>query len=274
MSPQIILVTGCSSGIGRSLIIEGAKRGHIMLASAPASSLLADIPDQAHAKYVIDVCDEATIAAAVSHIVAKHGRIDVLVNNAGYLQAGPVERVPAEKVEQQFAVNVFGQLSMIRHVAPVMRSAGKGRILNIASLMGLVSLPMAGIYSASKFAVEGFSDALRMELKPFGVDVVLVEPGFIKTNLAANARAHTDTQETTDASNPYHSLYAATEAKAEKTSAIEGSAEDVCRVVLAAIETESPKPRYKVTAVGKLLPVLRNILPSRVFDQMVISMMT
>ncbi|CAH0991742.1 3-phenylpropionate-dihydrodiol/cinnamic acid-dihydrodiol dehydrogenase [Sinobacterium norvegicum] len=274
MNAKIILITGCSSGIGKATVEHAASRGHTVLASAPAAELLDDIPDQAAAKYVIDVCDEASISHAVASAIETYGRIDVLINNAGYCQAGPVELVSAEKAQRQFAVNVLGPLAMIRHVTPHMRQAGSGCIINLSSLMGMMSLPLLGIYSASKHAVEGFNDSLRMELKDFNIDVVLVEPGFIKTNLTATAIEQSDAGWLQDDSNPYRELLASSEKKSADIGPIEGQASDVAEVLVKALESRSPKARYKVTAVGKLLPLIAKIMPAKWLDRLLMQMMT
>ncbi len=201
MKTKTILITGCSSGIGKATVEYAAARGHTVLASAPRKDLLADIPDQAAAKYIIDVCVEDSIRTAIEAATAQFGAIDVLINNAGYCQAGPVELVSADKIERQFQVNVFGPLALIRHVAPLMRANGGACIINLSSMLGLLGMPIMGIYSASKHAVEG-------------------------------------------------------------------KAIDVARVITKALESRSPRARYKVTGLGKLLPLLVRCLPVRLTDRM------
>lgn len=271
---KVILITGCSSGIGKATSELAASRGHTVVATVPNESLFPDVPDNVAARYVIDVCDEATIAIAVESAVKEFGRIDVLINNAGYCQPGPVEMVSGEKVRKQFDVNVMGPLAMIRHVTPFMRQAGRGCIINIASMLGLMSMPLVGIYASSKFAVEGFSHSLRMELKPFGIDVVLIEPGFINTGFAETAAGQTDHSWRDDASYPYYSLLARSTAKTSEKNVPGANVDDVARVLVTALESEKPRTRYKITAEGKLLPRLANWLPDRWFDSLVMKIMT
>lgn len=268
MSTKTILITGCSSGIGAATVDVAASHGHTVLASAPHADLLTEIPDSAAAKYVIDVCDESTISEAVETIKRDYGTIDILINNAGYCQAGPVELVSAEKVERQFKVNVFGPLAMIRHTAPLLRANGGGRIINVSSMVGLMSMPVMGIYCASKHAVEGFSDSLRMELKDFGIDVVLIEPGWINTNLGSVAADEADYSWRSDPNNPYYARMKKAEENESDTSAIEGKAVDVAKVIVKALEARSPKARYKVTALARILPFLRRILPTNMVDNL------
>jgi len=270
---KVILITGCSSGIGKATVELAASQGHTVLASAPSAELLADIPDQAAVKYVIDVCNESSIASAVAQAATEFGRIDVLVNNAGYCQSGPVEMVSGEKARRQLDVNVLGPLAMIRHVTPVIRKTGDGCIINVSSMFGLMSIPLVGVYAASKYAVEGFSNSLRMELKAFNIDVVLIEPGFINTQLAATAEQESDASWREDHSNPYHELLVGSEAKNTDISAIEGQAIDVARVIVGALESRSPRTRYKVTAMGKLLPRIAHWLPDKWVDSLLLRMM-
>jgi NAD(P)-dependent dehydrogenase (short-subunit alcohol dehydrogenase family) len=267
MKTKTILITGCSSGIGKATVEYAAARGHTVLASAPHIDLLVDIPDQAAAKYVIDVCVEDSIRTAIEAATEQFGAIDVLINNAGYCQAGPVELVSADKVERQFQVNVFGPLALIRHVAPLMRANGGGCIINLSSMLGLLGMPIMGIYSASKHAVEGFSNSLRMELKDFDIDVVLIEPGWINTSLGAVAEQEAEYSWQDDPQNPYYERMTNNDGPSDN-SAIEGKAIDVARVITKVLESRSPRARYKVTRLGKLLPLLVRCLPVRLTDRM------
>lgn len=266
---KIILITGCSSGIGSATVDYAASRGHIVLASAPSEDLLSLIPDTASAKYIIDVTNEQSIADAIALAQQEFGHIDVLVNNAGYCQAGPVELVTAEQVERQFKVNVFGPLAMIRHVAPVMRKNGGGCIVNLSSMLGLLSMPVVGVYAASKHAIEGLSDALRMELSDSSIDVTMIEPGWIKTNLGPVAEQQANYSWRDDPSNPYFERMQRNEGQAKDMSMIEGQAIDVAKKIVTALEAKSPKARYKVTMLATLLPLLRRVLPTSFFDRII-----
>jgi len=273
MNTATILITGCSSGIGHATAEFAAQRGHRVIATAPSKALLAECPDSATARYVLDVCDEASIDAAVSAAEEEVGPIDALVNNAGYCQAGPVELVPGERVEKQFRVNVFGTLATIRRVLPSMRERRRGTIVNLASLFGLMGGPFLGIYVASKHAVEGLSDCLRMEVADFGVRVVIIEPGWIRTKLTETSIEHADPGWQEDPS-PYAPRLQSADAKKDQAGAIEGEPVDVARVILRAIESSSPRARYKVTAFGKVMPVANTLLPAGWMDRILLKTFT
>jgi NAD(P)-dependent dehydrogenase (short-subunit alcohol dehydrogenase family) len=273
MSSLNVLITGCSSGIGHATAELAAERGHRVIATAPSESLLADCPDSASGRYVLDVCDEASIDAAVSAAEEEVGPIDVLVNNAGYCQAGPVELVPAELVEKQFRVNVFGTLATTRRVLPSMRERRSGTIVNLASLFGLMGGPFLGIYVASKHAIEGLSDCLRMEVADFGIRVVIIEPGWIRTKLTETSIEHADPGWQEEPS-PYAARLQSADAKKDQAGAIEGEPLDVAHVILRAIESDSPRARYKVTGFAKAMPVVNNILPAGWMDRLLLKAFT
>ncbi len=176
---QVVLITGCSTGIGRNLAQRRAGAGYTVAATARNLESLDDL--QVALKLPLDITQPESIQQAVDCVLQGFGRIDVLVNNAGYAQQGAVEEVSDEQIQKMFEVNVYGALRMIRAVAPVMRQQKSGHIINISSVGGKLVLPANGPYSASKFALEALSDALRYELRPFGIRVALIEPGSIKT---------------------------------------------------------------------------------------------
>jgi NAD(P)-dependent dehydrogenase (short-subunit alcohol dehydrogenase family) len=194
-------------------------------------------------KLALDVTDSRSVQAAIAATLQRHGRIDVLVNNAGYAVRGAIEEVPDAAVRAMFDVNVFGVLRMFRAVAPVLRRQGAGRIVTISSVAGKMSTPGNGTYSASKFAVEALSDALRLELAPFGVFVSLVEPGAIETNFDQTAQQHSEVILANTAS-PYRALYATSERVSTSMRKKRTGPDAVARVVQHAIEDRSPKARY------------------------------
>lgn len=174
---DVVLVTGASTGIGRETARRLVAAGYRVFGTSRKGG-----PDFDGVEHVaLDVCDDASVEAAVAGVVARAGRIDVLVNNAGYLEAGAVEEVPLDRARAQLETNLFGVARMIRAVLPAMRARRSGRIVTVSSLAGLVPVPFWGWYNASKFAVEGLCETLRQEVSPFGVHVSLVEPGAIKT---------------------------------------------------------------------------------------------
>lgn len=179
---KIILITGASSGIGYDAAATLAQQGHRVYAAARRTALME--PLKAFGVHILkmDVTDEASMREGVRAVVQSEGRIDVLVNNAGYGFFGAIENVPMEEARRQLEVNVFGLARLTQLVLPYMRERGSGRIINTSSIAGKMVLYLGGWYHVSKYAVEAFSDALRIETKPFGIDVVMIEPGGIKTD--------------------------------------------------------------------------------------------
>ena len=177
--PQVVLITGASSGIGLATAELMARRGWHVAATARDVTALEGLPHVA--AFPLDVTSESSMKSAVAGIVSRFGGIDVLVNNAGYGVFGPLEGTPFEEVERQLRTNLFGSIAMIRHVMPIMRAAGRGTIVNISSIGGRTAAPFASLYHASKFAIEGFSESFRYEAALHGIRVKLVEPGHFKT---------------------------------------------------------------------------------------------
>ena len=240
---QVVLITGCSTGIGRDLAGRLAQSGYAVVATARKAETLDAVP--AALKLPLDVTKPESVHEAVECTLERFGRIDVLVNNAGYAVRGAVEEVPVEQVQQMFDVNVFGTLRMIREVAPHMRRQGSGRIVNLSSIAGRLATPVNGAYSASKYAVEALSNSLRWELAPFGIQVVLIEPGSIKTQFLDTAEAHTQ-DILSDPASAYQTLYRqSAQATASMSRGAPGPAA-VSRVIQGAIEAPRPKARYLV----------------------------
>ena len=183
---MVILVTGASSGIGYDVAKALALKGHTVYAAARRVALMEPLREFGVTPVPLDVCDEASVAACL----AVTGPLDVLVNNAGFGYLGPIEAVPMEEARRQLEVNIFGLARLCQLVLPGMRSRGRGRIINMGSAMGKAAMLFGGWYNVSKFAVEAFSDALRIEMQPFGIDVVLIEPGGIRTAWGGIAADH------------------------------------------------------------------------------------
>ncbi len=184
---KALLITGCSTGIGRATAERLARAGHTVYATARREEAVEDLRAAGCVTLALDVCDEASMSAAVDRVVAEHGAVGVLVNNAGYSQSGAIETVAMEDVRRQFETNVFGLIRMSQLVLPGMREQGRGRIVNISSMGANFTFPGGGIYHATKYAVEAISDALRFEVKGFGVDVVVIQPGLIRTTFGETA---------------------------------------------------------------------------------------
>ncbi len=249
---HVVLITGCSTGIGRDLAQRLTGSGYTVVATARRAETLVDLP--AALKLPLDVTQPESVNQAIECVLQRFGRIDVLVNNAGYALRGAVEEISDEQVRQMFDVNVSGVLRMIRAVAPHMRQQRAGRIINIGSISGKLSTPVNGTYSATKFALEALSDALRLELAPFGIQVVLIEPGSIKTHFADAAQARAQAI-LANPSSPYQPLYQQDQYVMTTMRRHEPGPEVVSQVIQQAIEVSRPKARYLVAVPfsGKLV---------------------
>jgi NAD(P)-dependent dehydrogenase (short-subunit alcohol dehydrogenase family) len=269
---RAVLITGCSSGIGRATAERLAARGWRVYATARDVGKIKDLADRGCMVLPLDVTDEASMRDAVGEVERREGAVGIIVNNAGYSQSGAVESVPMEKVRRQFETNVFGLVRMCQLVLPGMRRQGWGRIVNISSMGGRLTFPGGGNYHATKYAVEAISDALRFEVAGFGVGVVVVEPGLIRTGFADAA---TGSMEEATAGGPYASFDAAV-AKAVRDNyergpflKLGGGPETVAATIERAITADRPRARYAVTPSAHLFIGLRRLLPDRAWDALV-----
>src|SRR5918911_4682162 len=268
---RAVLITGCSTGIGRATAERLAGRGHTVYATARKPESIADLEEKGCRTLALDVTDEDSMRAAVAAVEEAEGAVGALVNNAGYSQSGAIEDVPMESVRRQFETNVFGLLRMCQLVLPGMRREGSGRIVNLSSMGGKLVFPGGGIYHATKHAVEAISDALRFEVRNFGIGVSIIEPGLIKTEFGHAASTSID--QGTSADGAYADF---NRQVAEKTlDAYEGSMarmaagpDAVAKVIERAITSRRPRPRYLVTAGARVLLVTRRMLPDRGWDLM------
>jgi NAD(P)-dependent dehydrogenase (short-subunit alcohol dehydrogenase family) len=274
-APSVVLVTGCSSGIGRATAEHLAGLGHVVVATARRVADIADLETRGCRTLALDVTDEASSRAAVGATLAAHGRIDVLINNAGYSQSGAVESVPVERARAQFETNVFGLLQLTQLVLPGMRARRGGRIINVSSMGGRLVFPGGGVYHASKYAVEALSDALRYELRPFGVHVVLIEPGLIKTRFADTVGAHMGDDEADEASdlgraygefNAYVRRGTRTAYERGPMARMAGAPEDVARTIARAMTAARPRARYTVAVSATVFLTLRRWLGDAGWD--------
>jgi NAD(P)-dependent dehydrogenase (short-subunit alcohol dehydrogenase family) len=266
MDQPVAIVTGGSSGIGESVCRALQGAGFTVYAAARRMDQMASLAAAGMKIVKVDVTDDGSLVALVEQVVAETGRIDVLVNNAGYGSYGALEDVPMDEARRQFDVNVFGLARLTQLVLPHMRSRRSGRIVNISSMGGKIYEPMGSWYHSTKFAVEGLSDSLRMELRPFGIQVVLIEPGAIKTEWAGisadNVRARS-------AGGPYAKqagqVGAVLDAGAGETA--RGSDPSVVAdAVVKAATARRPRTRYAIGLGAKPLILLRRVLPDRGFD--------
>jgi NADP-dependent 3-hydroxy acid dehydrogenase YdfG len=266
MASKAVLITGCSTGIGRKTAEHLAKRGWTVYATARRPESIADLEGKGCKTLALDVTDEESMRAAVTAVEEAEGAVGVLVNNAGYSQSGAVEEVPLDQVRRQFETNVFGLLRMCQLVLPGMRKQRFGKIVNVSSMGGRLVFPGGGIYHGTKFAVEAISDAMRWEVRGFGVDVILIEPGLIKTEFGETA-AHS-VNEATPSDGPYaefNQLIAATTAGAYEGRMGTGP-EAVAKRIEKAISRRRPGARYPVTLGARALLGVRKVLPARGWD--------
>jgi len=275
MSKKIILVTGASSGIGRDVAIKLAKQGHEVYGGARRIDKLKELEKFGVHPMNLDVTDTESAKHVVDSILSKHHRIDILFNNAGFGLYGAIETIPLDKVREQFEVNVFGLANMIKLVLPSMRLNKKGTIINTSSVGGKISTPLASWYHASKFAVEGLSDTLRLELKEFNIDVVLIEPGLIATNFYDIA-IHQIRKYSLNS--PYRDISRRVIYNLGKVGGgkgfIKGSKPDVVtRAVVSAVNSKKPRTRYLVGGGAKTSLFVKNIVSSKSYDSLILSQM-
>jgi len=263
--PETVLLTGCSSGIGRATAAAFRAEGWTTYATARDPDDLTALADDGCHTAALDVTDDGDVARVVDRIADEQGRLDCLVNNAGYGQLGPMEDVPVETVHEQFDVNVYGPHRLTRAALPVMREGDGGTVVNVSSVSGRVSTPGSGVYAGSKFALEAMSDALRGEVAPFDVNVVLVEPGPVDTGFQGRA---TDSAERLPRTDAYDSLYEVI----DDYGAIGGpgpasiSPTAVADAVVNAASCTDPAPRYPVGSLAKVTSLAR-FLPDRWRDR-------
>jgi NAD(P)-dependent dehydrogenase (short-subunit alcohol dehydrogenase family) len=265
---KAVLITGCSTGIGHATALRLVKAGHTVYATARRVDSLADLAAAGAHTLALDVTDEASMAAAVERVTAEQGAVGVLINNAGYSQSGAIETLSMEDLRRQFETNVFGLVRMCQLVLPGMRKQGWGRIVNISSMGANFTFPGGGAYHASKYAVEAISDALRFEVKGFGVDVVVIQPGLIRTEFAATAQTRLAADD-----GPYakfnSSVGAATaEAYAKGPLAkLGGDADSVAKAVEKAITAQHPPIRMRVTPSAHVLVGLNGLMSDGMWDR-------
>jgi len=264
---RVILITGCSTGIGKATALAAAVRGYRVYATARDPESLRDLEGRGQVRALpLDVTDSGSIRGAFATLLGEAGRLDVLVNNAGYGQYGAVEDVTAEEWRREFDVNLFGAIEVTRAALPTMRQARRGTIVNISSVAGKIAIPFAAPYCASKHALEAVSDALRVEVSPFGIRVVVIEPGPIQTRFGERARA--SVARFLGSPGPYSAFYKNAE-RAMDTDFQAGKlpAEAVARVILEAIESPRPKTRYPVGRMARIFIPMRALLSDRLLDR-------
>jgi NAD(P)-dependent dehydrogenase (short-subunit alcohol dehydrogenase family) len=265
MANKVALVTGGSSGIGEATALKLHELGYTTYAAARRVQRMEHLRESGIRPLAMDVTDEESMQSGVKRILAEEGRIDVLVNNAGYGSYGALEDVPLSEARYQFEVNVFGAVRLTQLVLPHMRDQGGGTIINITSMGGKIYTPLGGWYHATKFALEALSDCLRMEVKPFGIDVVVIEPGGIRTEWGGIAA---DKLKEASSGGPYArqadavAASLSSEANARRSSPPTVIADAIAKAVTA----RRPKTRYAVGYGARPIIFMHDVLPDRAFD--------
>ena len=265
---QVILITGASAGMGKEFAKQILKEGHIVYGVARRLDKMNDIRQLGVRVLSMDVTDDASMVQAVDSILEAEGRIDVLINNAGFGSYGAIEDVPMAEARYQLEVNVLGAARLIQLVLPSMRAQQYGRIINISSIGGKMAMPFGGWYHASKFALEALSDSLRSEVEPFGIDVVVIEPGGIKSEWGAIAMTHLEKSSS-------GTVYEAPAKKfASGMAAVDNKIpgpDVIARLVKRAIDAKKPKTRYLGGFMAKPAMLMKKVLSDRMFDKVMMS---
>lgn len=268
MTTKTALVTGASSGIGEATARTLVGRGFTVYGAARRADRLEKLSVDGVRPLVMDVTDEASTTAGIAHIIDETGRIDVLVNNAGYGSYGAIEDVPLDEARAQFDVNVFGAAHLAQLVLPHMRERRSGTIVNITSIGGKIHTPLGGWYHSTKFALEGLSDSLRLEAKPFGIDIVVIEPGGIATEWGAIAAEHLLEVSGDGAyAAPAHAV--ASSLNSEAGVGRNSPPQVIADAIGKAVTARRPKTRYAVGFGARPLLFLRWLLPDRAFDALI-----
>ncbi len=268
---KVILITGASSGIGKETALKLLKEGHIVYGAARRVEKMQDLATAGGYALAMDVTDDAAMQNGVKQIIEEHGRIDVLVNNAGYAIYGSVEETTIDEARRQFEVNIFGLARLTQLVLPYMREKKSGTIINISSMGGKVYFPLGAWYHGTKHALEGWSDSLRLELKQFGINVVIIEPGAIKTEFGDVMAAPMMER---SGQGPYANIARALE-KGVTDSYNKPNASSppsvIAHVISKAIKAGKPKTRYVAGKMAKPMMWIRKYMGDRIYDKAVMS---
>jgi NAD(P)-dependent dehydrogenase (short-subunit alcohol dehydrogenase family) len=273
---QTVLITGATDGLGKAAALLLAERGYRVFAAGRSAEKRAQLDALAKEKKLpletleMDVCDDGSVQRAVASIYQKVGAIDVLINNAGLVYVGAVEDLRLEDWRRQFETNFFGVIRVTQAVLPKMRERRKGRILMMSSVSGFVTPPTQGAYSASKHAIEALGNALRHELFPFNIHTILIQPGYIVTNIQNTAMNLAQSYQEKFKDGPYARIYATYLGSASSTRAkSKTTPEDCARIMLQAIEAPRPKARYGVTSLATFAKCAKWLLTDRMADRLI-----
>lgn len=270
---QTVLITGATDGLGRAAALLLAEKGYRVFAAGRSAEKRAELDRLGASKKLplesleLDVCDDDSVNRAVQQVLQKAGNIDVLINNAGVGLMAVAEELKLDDLRRLYETNIFGLLRVTQAVLPHMRTRKSGRILMLSSVAGILTPPTYGAYSSSKHAVEALSNALRLELYPFNIDVILIEPGYIMTNFQQTAKDLAESYIEGSSASPYAKIYegaiaGATSSRRESKT----TPEDCARVILNAIESGHPKARYTVTPLARWAAFGRRVLPDTLMD--------
>lgn len=267
---KVALITGASAGMGKETSKLLAHNGYTVYGAARRVAQMQDLKNQGVKVLSMDVSDDVSMSKGVEEIIKNEGRIDVLINNAGFGSYGAVEDVAIDDAKYQLQVNVFGLARLIQLVLPYMRKQSFGKIVNVTSIGGKMAAPMGGWYHASKFAVEGLSDSLRLEVKPFGVDVILVEPGGVKTEWQGIAM---DSMLKVSGQTDYQDM--ANKALSVGRNGQKNYAEPsvIAELILKAITAKNPKARYSAGYMSGIILFMKKYLSDGMFDKIIMSQM-
>jgi NAD(P)-dependent dehydrogenase (short-subunit alcohol dehydrogenase family) len=268
MAGQVALVTGGSSGIGEATARRLQAAGFTTYAVARRVDRMSGLAEAGVTTFAMDVTDDGSMTDGIRRIVDERGRLDVIVNNAGYGSYGAVENVPIEEGRRQFEVNLFGLARLVQLVVPHMRQRGSGRIVNVSSIGGKYYEPLGAWYHATKFAVEGFSDSLRVELAPYGIRVVIIEPGPIRTEWSSIAR---EALVESSAGTPYEKQAEGVRARMESGDrpGLSSGPDVVARRIVTAATARRPRARYPVGGGASAILAARWLLPDRAMDAVI-----
>lgn len=270
MDKKVIMITGASSGMGKDCALELLKKGHLVYGLARRVEKMEDIVQAGGKAIAMDITDESQVKNAVDQVMNEQGKVDVLINNAGFAIYGPVEEVPIDQARRQFEVNIFGLANLTQKIIPGMREKKSGTIINISSMGGKMYTPMGAWYHATKHALEGWSDCLRIELKPFGVDVVIIEPGGIATEFGD---VFQDNLQGDIENGPYarvlQKIIKSSKEMSEKGQLSPPSV--ITNLIDIAVHSKKPKTRYVAGAYAKPLMFMRKYMGDRLFDKIMMS---
>ncbi|UZO82559.1 oxidoreductase [Aquimarina sp. ERC-38] len=270
MKPKVIMITGASSGIGKATALSLLQQGHIVYGAARRVEKMKELVEAGGHALPMDITIDTDIQDVVSKVIEKEQRIDVLINNAGYGLYGAVEDIPIEDARKQFEVNLFGLARITQLCLPYMRKQKAGRIINISSIGGKIYSPLGAWYYATKHALEGWSDSLRLDVTPFHIDVVLIEPGVIQTDFG---NVMSEPLLKYSGNSAYHEMAKAVAIASEESFTKKNGGSPVKVIVdeiIKAVHDRKPKTRYTAGKYSTLLPFLRKYLGDRIFDKMVL----